>query len=180
MEEKCFMCGGKLKTKMVNNYPYTISGLSNVQIDCVVQHNCLSCDEVYTELQQVDKIHEEIGTNICHKQERLAGEELRFLRKELRFKGVDFARILSVSPEHLSRLENGQKEISEITDKFVRMLYLLHQSGQTKKVVYKNMVRAFEKVRPKPPKKKRIIKILATPAIEPQTVPTSSLSTMTS
>jgi DNA-binding transcriptional regulator YiaG len=154
------MCGGAVESQVIDNYPYIASGLSNVQLDGVVKHTCKSCGETYTDLLQIDKIHQSISQEICGKTERLTSEELRFLRKELQLKSVDFARMLSVSPEHLSRLENGQKDISEITDKFVRMLYLAYQSEHFKKVVHKGILQSMRLVRPKAGKKKGPIKII--------------------
>ena len=52
--------------------------------------------------------------------DRLAGEELRFLRKLPGIPAKKFAELLRITPEHLSGAENGRRPVSHSVDKLVR------------------------------------------------------------
>jgi len=52
---------------------------------------------------------------------RLSGDEIRFLRKAVGWKGKDLAKILEISPEHLSRCEKGARDfLSAGLEKYLR------------------------------------------------------------
>jgi hypothetical protein len=51
---------------------------------------------------------------------RLRGRELRFIRNVLRRSAKDFAKVVSFTPEHLSRVENETEGVSALVDKLVR------------------------------------------------------------
>ena len=55
-----------------------------------------------------------------YKPARLRGAEVRFIRSVLAKSAKDFANCLSVTPEHLSRIENERERMSERLDKLVR------------------------------------------------------------
>jgi len=52
---------------------------------------------------------------------RLSGKELKFLRKAIGVKAVDLAKFLDVTPETLSRWENGKEPISTNPERVIRM-----------------------------------------------------------
>jgi DNA-binding transcriptional regulator YiaG len=54
----------------------------------------------------------------------LRPQEIRFLRKYLGYSGADFARVIGVSPETLSRWENGKAEPSRMVDLLLRYMAL--------------------------------------------------------
>jgi DNA-binding transcriptional regulator YiaG len=56
---------------------------------------------------------------------KLAGPDIRFLRKSLGFKSKDLAEHLDISPEHLSRCEKGEKVLSPNSEKLLRLLILM-------------------------------------------------------
>ena len=47
---------------------------------------------------------------------------MRFLRKYLGFSGVDFAGLLDVTPETVSRWENGKKQMSPVAERALRLM----------------------------------------------------------
>jgi transcriptional regulator with XRE-family HTH domain len=53
---------------------------------------------------------------------RLMGEEVRFLRTYLGLRSVDFARIMGVTKECVSRWENEKEQIGGTADRLLRML----------------------------------------------------------
>jgi transcriptional regulator with XRE-family HTH domain len=63
-----------------------------------------------------------ISDVLVKKRGPLVGCELRYLRKFSDFASKDFAKLLGVTPEHLSRLENGAKPLAPTLDKLSRAL----------------------------------------------------------
>lgn len=58
------------------------------------------------------------------KETSLNGEELRFLRKRLKISAAEFSQVLGVTPETLSRMENGRAQIQHNVDKLIRFVYV--------------------------------------------------------
>lgn len=106
-------------------YHFTESGLSNLYLQGFPAHKCPNCGERSVEIQGMSKLLEFIAENLVQKDSILTGEEIRFLRKSLGFKGVEFASRLAISPEHLSRVENGSEPVSKQIDHMTRFIYAL-------------------------------------------------------
>jgi transcriptional regulator with XRE-family HTH domain len=64
-----------------------------------------------------------IAKAVVMKTPLLIGEDIRFLRKRLGKRAVDFAELINKTPEHLSKLENDQVPLPEDTDKLIRLTY---------------------------------------------------------
>lgn len=66
-----------------------------------------------------------LARNLLFSSGTLTGKEIRFLRKRLGMKAGDFAKVLGLEAETLSRIENEKQSLSEQVDKLTRMSYLL-------------------------------------------------------
>lgn len=53
---------------------------------------------------------------------KLTGSEMRILRREAGVQQQKMAQLLSISQEHLSRMENEKTPVSFILDKFFRLI----------------------------------------------------------
>lgn len=62
---------------------------------------------------------------------KLGPADLKFIRSAMRMKSKDFAQLIKVTPEHLSRLESGQKPLTLQSDMFVRMVTFVITVGAT-------------------------------------------------
>ena len=93
------------KTILERPYQYVESGLDNVFLVGVTLHTC-QCGEELVEIPKGEQLDDVIAKVLIQKGEPLSGAEVRFLRKYAELPAKDFARILGVSPEHLSRVEN--------------------------------------------------------------------------
>jgi DNA-binding transcriptional regulator YiaG len=79
-----------------------------------------------------------LGRTIVSKASPLTGPEVRFLRKRLGKKAIEFAPMVSLTPEYLSALENNPDPVDPGRDKLVRLIYReLSGDKQLKKVFEK-------------------------------------------
>ena len=109
--ETCHSCGKSLRVVKDKPYHYDESGL-DVVLCGVTQYVCDSCGESYASIPNMQKLHRFIGTLICEKRKALLRpEEIKFLRKDLHLKAKELAQTLGVTPQSVSRWENGKKEI---------------------------------------------------------------------
>ncbi len=124
---KCYQCGAEaIVTNVSGTYHYQECGLDDVYLVGIRQHTCTSCGEVYTELPRSKQLHRAIGEFLCQKKDILSGKEVTFLRKEMRKNGKEFSLMLSITAEHLSRIEHGQKALSGSLDTLIKALYTIY------------------------------------------------------
>jgi putative zinc finger/helix-turn-helix YgiT family protein len=127
---RCLECGGTTRARRRSTYRYAESGLSNVMLGGVTVHVCAKCGAKYAELPAVQVLHAAIAKHILAQPEALRGEEVRFLRKEMRIKAKDFAEMLGVTKVAVSRWENSKGALPPITDRLIRCVFLLHRLKQ--------------------------------------------------
>jgi hypothetical protein len=119
-------------------YHYVGSGLPNVYLVGVTYYVCRECDKQAAEIPAISELFAALGRTIVSKGSSLTGPELRFIRKRLGKKGVDFAPMVSLTPEYLSALENNPDPLDPGRDKLVRLIYRALSSD-------KELKRVFEK-----------------------------------
>jgi putative zinc finger/helix-turn-helix YgiT family protein len=101
------------------------SGLPNVYLAGVKYWVCQECDAQTVEIPAVKSLLLAIAESLVKKEGTLTGQELRFLRKEVGKKASEFAALINKTPEHFSKLENGQLPVTQDTDKLVRLTYTM-------------------------------------------------------
>lgn len=111
-------------TKRRENVKYDASGLPGITLLNVEVSRCAECGEFEVSIPNIDGLHKALATVLVQKRERLVGAEIRFLRKYLGFSGVDFAEHLGVTPETVSRWEQGSTAMGVTADRFLRWLVL--------------------------------------------------------
>lgn len=121
---RCLECGRTLNRKTNQRYRYVESGLKNVWLDGVVVHHCRHCHEQYSEIPNVNRIHDLIALAITEKRFALVGAELRFLRKHMRMKAKELAAVLGVTTTTISRWETGAERVGSSNDRLMRCLYM--------------------------------------------------------
>jgi DNA-binding transcriptional regulator YiaG len=78
------------------------------------------------------QLHNLIANDLLRRKGRLAGEEIRFLRRHAGLPSGRFAALLGIDPAHLSRVENGKVPTLGVpTDRLARLVAVgtLHGSG---------------------------------------------------
>ena len=123
---QCPSCGGEMTTTR-ETYHYTDSGLSNIDLHDTEIRRCPSCGEEEVIIPAAESLHRSIAQQLAAKRGKLAPEEIRFLRKQLGFSGVDLAAHMGVAPETVSRWENGGQEIGPVADRLLRLLAITRE-----------------------------------------------------
>lgn len=103
------------------------SGLPNVFLIGIRFVTC-ECGRVIADIPAIKQLHQLIARDLVHKAEALTGDEIRFLRKRLGKKSIEFAREIGVDPATMSRIENGRQSAGEPTDKLIRLRYAISAS----------------------------------------------------
>jgi DNA-binding transcriptional regulator YiaG len=75
-------------------------------------------------IRSIEGLHRAIARAIVEQSARLSGEQVRFLRTYLGWRGVDFAKIMGVGKECVSRWENDHEPIGGTADRALRLLVL--------------------------------------------------------
>jgi putative zinc finger/helix-turn-helix YgiT family protein len=118
----CVNCKKEMK-KVRTNYEYRESGLIGVTLGNITAYKCKECKEVYPVIANIKELHRVIGQELINKNALLTGEELVFLRKEMRIRAKDLAQVLGVHKVTISRWENKKERIGPAADRLIRMLY---------------------------------------------------------
>jgi len=104
-------------------YHFLDSGLSNVYLVGIKYWECAACGAAAAEIPAPIQLMKVIAESIVMKRGILRGAEIRFLRKRMGKKAIDFAELIGKSAEHLSKLETGKLNITAPLDKLIRLTY---------------------------------------------------------
>ena len=133
MVEKNKCCGKTVEKQATIEKPYHFvdSGLPNVYLVGIKYWACKECGKQSAEIPALKDLLTKIARAVTQKEDLLTGQEIRFLRKRLGKKSADFARIIGVVPEQVSRWENDPSTSREKSaDKLIRVFYS-HLSGDS-------------------------------------------------
>ena len=120
---KCHQCGGQINEE-IGTHPYIGDELPSVILVGVKLRTCTECGATSVGIPKLAKLHRALATNMAKSEHRLAPGEIRFLRKHLGWSGQDAARKLGVTPETVSRRENGAKPMGAPTERLLRLTVL--------------------------------------------------------
>jgi putative zinc finger/helix-turn-helix YgiT family protein len=123
---KCPQCGHQMRTAL-ENYLYKECGLPNVTLVEIEVSRCPKCGEHEAVIPKIEQLHRVIATMVARKVPRLTEEEIRFLRKYLGWSGGDFADHMGVSPETVSRWENGSAAMGPSAERLLRLAALTRE-----------------------------------------------------
>jgi putative zinc finger/helix-turn-helix YgiT family protein len=122
---KCPRCGSSEIVEIKGDYRYAESGLKNVMLKGITLHKCKNCGELLPEIPHIKKLHAKIALELLYKEGSFAGEEIRFLRKEMRLKANELAALLGVHKVTVSRWENNEEKIGPSSDRLLRYIYAM-------------------------------------------------------
>jgi len=105
-------------------FHFVDSGLSYVYLVGIKYYE-YEDGRVLADIPAIKQLMQLIARDLLEKPTSLTGEEIRFLRKRLGKKQADFAQEIGIEPETLSRYENDKLAVSEMSDKVIRLYYLV-------------------------------------------------------
>ena len=141
---ECSDCGSN--TQIVHGcYEFKESGLSSVVLHGIEIVHCKKCGNDDPIIPNLSDLMRFLAVEVLGKPERLAGEEIRFLRKYLRMTGEEFSRLLDVDKTTLSKWENDADKVGEQSDRLIRIMALIMGEGLREKL--DEMVKSFSKSR---------------------------------
>lgn len=118
---KCVECGNPLVMSRENRR-YAAGGLPQVVLVGVEVRRCPECGAEEMAIPRIEELHRVIAQAFLRKPTRLAGSEIRFLRKYLGWSGTDFASRMGTARETVSRWERGALPIGTQADRLLRLL----------------------------------------------------------
>jgi putative zinc finger/helix-turn-helix YgiT family protein len=121
--KKCPECRGEM-TATREDYRYDESGLANVVLAGIEVRHCIACGERMPVIPSIEGLHRAIARSIVEQATRLSGEQVRFLRTYLGWRAVDFAKVMGISKECVSRWENDHENVGGTADRALRLLVL--------------------------------------------------------
>ncbi len=142
----CSNCG-KAARVVRGSYPFTESGLKNVVLKGIEMSKCNSCGNVEPVIPRMNDLFRALALAVVRQPHRLAGEDIRFLRKYLHMTGDQFSRLLHVDRATLSKWENDEDPIGAQSDLLVRAVALMLGEGLQERAG--EFVRDFERIESK-------------------------------
>jgi YgiT-type zinc finger domain-containing protein len=121
---RCDICDNETKIIKAEKYQYTLSGLSNLFLKNIKVEVCKICNLDAPYIPKIIRLHNTIARAIICKKSHLLGEEIRFLRKNLRIKAQDWAKLLRKDVATISRAEKTGNILNKDLDLLIRLLYV--------------------------------------------------------
>lgn len=119
-------CGALAQLRMATPeepFHFVEAGLDNVYLAGIRCHVCPNCGEE-GEIPAVKELMSALARVVVQKECLLTGTEIRFLRKVLRKKATEFAEIIGVRPEEVSRWENDANKPEKSACRLIRLAYI--------------------------------------------------------
>ncbi len=117
----CLNCGHEMTTGR-EDYPYDACGLPNVTLAGVEVRRCAACGEHEVVIPAVESLHQALATAVIERREKLLPIEVRYLRKYLGLAANELATQMGVTPETVSRWENGAQPMGAVAERLLRLM----------------------------------------------------------
>lgn len=120
MNDRCMSCGAELGAPSRRDVPYL--SLPGVMLCGVEVHPCPSCGEEEIAIPNIEELNRLLAAWLARRPQHINGAEIRFLRKIMGWSGRSFALLIGVTPETVSRWENGKEPIGPAAERLLRVL----------------------------------------------------------
>ncbi|MSP00875.1 MAG: helix-turn-helix domain-containing protein [Acetobacteraceae bacterium] len=127
---RCKACGeGTMTAALLPSYEMDLGGLTVRLVNTVIRDACDRCDEATIEVPDLEGLAKAAALARALTPFRLAGKEIRFLRRALDMTGREFAEAMELTPETVSRWETGLRGVGGDSEKLLRhnVCALLHR-----------------------------------------------------
>lgn len=121
--KKCPTCASTDIKIETGTHHFLESGLNNVSLLNVEKLICSKCGEEIVSIPNPTQLMQCIAEEIITSSAPLTGPEIKFVRKNLHLKIVDFARLLGVALGTVSRWENRHEIPTTPADRLIRLIY---------------------------------------------------------
>lgn len=135
----------EIKATQEAPYHFVDAGLPNVYLAGIKYYVCGVCNWVKAEIPSVGELMNALARALVEKNSPLTGAEIKFLRKRLGIRATDFANMISVTPEQVSRWENDKNPPSGSTDRFIRIAYSFMSKDRKLKNLVEKVKFEFQK-----------------------------------
>jgi putative zinc finger/helix-turn-helix YgiT family protein len=118
---RCVFCESEMVTRR-EHHPYMEAGLIGVTLLDLEVNRCGRCGYYRLGIRDAEVLHRAIAEILIGKTARLAGPEIRFLRRCLGLSETDLARRLGVTIETVSRWEHGSSGMRISAERLLRLI----------------------------------------------------------
>lgn len=123
---KCDECGAPVTVRQAVRR-YIIGGLPHVELHGVEVTHCTKCGMESVAIPRIGQLHRVLAEVFVKQPRMLAPVEIRFLRKHVGLSTSEFADMMGVSRETISRWENGASAMGATADRLLRVIVLTHE-----------------------------------------------------
>ena len=129
-EYSCLECGGAMET---TRGPHRYGKGLDVVLQGIETRRCPECGEEEVVIPRIEELHMVIARAIARRPGPLKPREIRFLRTHLGYSSTDFARLLGVTPETVSRWERAgnPQQMGKVAERLLRMLARYGEPSRT-------------------------------------------------
>ena len=125
----CSECGGMVVATTLPAYETDLGSMRVKLVNAAIREACEACGEATIEVPDLDGLARTVAMVRALLPMRLTGKDVRFMRRALDMNGREFAEAMDLTPETVSRWENGERGIGGYTEKLLRhnICALLHK-----------------------------------------------------
>lgn len=120
----CGQCGSVLSAPVLEDGVPFNCGIPDVFLSGVPVSRCGHCGHYEATVPNLERLHGALARLLAEQPHRLTPQQVRFMRKWKGWSGKDFAGIMGVTPETVSRWENGQKQMQRHTEAYFKWVVL--------------------------------------------------------
>jgi putative zinc finger/helix-turn-helix YgiT family protein len=124
-DHDCRVSSWRKEASFTSPYHFVESGLPNVYLVGTDYYVCKKCGKQSADIPALTDLMVKIGRAIVRKTAPLDCAEIRFLRKRIGKNTAEFAKIIGVAREEVSRWEHKEHQPSHSADKLIRVFYCL-------------------------------------------------------
>ena len=127
---KCLECGTAMNSSIG---PHRYSRGIDVVLQGVETRRCPECGEEEVVIPKIEELHGVISRTIARRSGHLMPREIRFLRTYLGYSSTDFANLLGVTAETVSRWERTSRpqKMGKVAERLLRMLAQFGEPSRT-------------------------------------------------
>jgi len=121
----CPRCGSQLHDRTATErrpHLYLSSALPDLFLVGIQVRSCRRCGHETPKIPRSVRLSRLIADRLLGRPNRLRGDQVRFLRRQVGFDAKRLATLMGISAEHLSRIENGRTPPSETLDRLARAI----------------------------------------------------------